>query len=118
MALSKDISILTLMLAQKFTKNYVNDHSGTASAGTAGTVTLGTSWSGSGPYTQNAGTTYTTTEKTVVDIQPNVSVINQLAEDGVSQIIIENNNATLTAYAFGAKPTTALTLPVLFFEVS
>lgn len=118
MALSNDLSLLTLMLAQKFTKKYVSDHSGTAASATAGTVTLGTNWAGSGPFSQAASTTYTATEKTVVEIRPGVEVINQLANDGVSQLLIENNAGTLTAYATGAKPSAALTLPVLFFEVN
>lgn len=118
MALSNDILILTLLLAQKFVKNYVDDHGSTAASGTAGTVTVGTNWSGGNPYTQNATTTYTVTSKTVVFLQDDPDIVAALRDIGVSQIAVKNNSGALTAYAMGVAPTASLTLPVVFFEVT
>ena len=117
MAYSKDISLITLMMAKAYTEAYVRDHQGTPASAKAGTLSLGTTWSGSDPFTQSVSTSYTTTNKTVVDIQPDPDIVAQLIKDGVSEIIIKNNNGALTAYAFGATPSTALTIQVLFSEV-
>lgn len=50
-------------------------------------------------------------------MQPDPAIVEQLMTDGVSQIILANNNGALTAYAYGAKPSTALTIQVYFSEV-
>ena len=81
------------------------------------TVSTGTSWSGSDPYTSTVTVTgYTVTGKTMVSILPSNDVIAQMIEDGTTNIFITNNNGTLTASAIGAAPTEALTLQVLCTE--
>ena len=117
MAYTKDISLVTLLLARNYTQAYVRDHQGIAASATVGTITLGTNWAGNDPYTQTAVTSYTVTNKTRADMQPDPAIVEQLMIDGVSQIILANNNGALTAYAYGAKPSTALTIQVYFSEV-
>lgn len=83
------------------------------------TIALATSWTGNGPYTQVVTlTSGTPTENSKIDLQPDATAIAQLAEDGVQALYIANNNGTLTAYAIGAAPTTALTLQVTVTEVT
>jgi len=118
MAYTKDISLITLLMAKNYTERYVEDHQGIAASAKVGTLTIGTTWSGTDPFTQSVTTSYTTTDKTVVDIQPDPTIVEQLVKDGVSQIIIKNDNGALTAYAFGAKPSTSLTISVLYSEVT
>ena len=117
MAYTKDVSLVTLLMAKNYTERYVKDHQGTPATATEGTLTIGTTWSGDDPFTQSVTTTYTATDKTVVDIMPDPDIVSQLQADGVSQIIIQNDNGGLTAYAFGAKPSTSLTIQVLYSEV-
>lgn len=90
---------------------------GGSKAGKAATVSLGTTWSGSDPYTQSITSSFTTTAKTVVDIQPDPDIVAQLINDGVSEMLIKNDGGTLTAYSFGGAPSTSLTLPVIYSEV-
>ena len=83
-----------------------------------GSITLSTSWGGSGTtYTQNV-TISGGTAKSKVDLQPNDTVLNQLIKDGVSALYISNNNGTFTAYAIGAKPTANLTIQITITEVA
>ena len=83
-----------------------------------GTITLSTTWSGNGPYTQTVTVNYATvTKNSKIDLQPDASSLAQLISDGVSALFIENNNTTLTAYAVGASPTTSLTLQCVVTEV-
>ena len=96
-------------------------HSGSSSFipsfGTLATVSTGTSWSGSDPYTSTVTVTgYTVTNKTMVSVLPGTDVIEQMSEDGITNIFITNNNGTLTATAVGAAPTAAMTLQVLCTE--
>lgn len=82
-----------------------------------GSITLSTSWSGSGTtYTQNISISGGTA-KSKVDLQPDSTVLNQLINDGVSALYISNNNGTFTAYAIGAKPTANLTIQITITEV-
>jgi hypothetical protein len=82
------------------------------------TIVFSLSWSGSDPYTQivdltdNAATTHTK-----VDLQPTAAQLAQLIADGVTAITIENNAGTLTAYALGATPSTAMTIACTVTEV-
>ena len=84
----------------------------------AGSVTLSLSWSGNGPFTQTVTVTGTTvTSNSKVDLQPTAAQLTQLMTDGVTALIIENNNGTLTAYALGAAPSTAMTIACTVTEV-
>lgn len=83
------------------------------------TIVTTTTWSGAGPYSQTVTpTTFTVSSNSKVDIQPNATVLSQLMTDGVTALYIENNNGTLTLYALGAAPTTAMTLQVTITEVT
>lgn len=81
-------------------------------------ITLSTNWAGdASPYTQ-AVTIDGTTTNSKVDLQPDASVIAQMADDGVVAMYIANNNGTLTANAVGEKPTVALNVQATITEVS
>lgn len=82
------------------------------------TVTLSTNWTGdASPYTQSV-TISGTTANSKVDLQPDATVIQQMADDGTVALYIANNNGTLTANAVGEKPTVALTIQATITEVS
>lgn len=88
-----------------------------------GTITLSLSWSGNGPFTQTVyldqylSWTSGITAKSRIDLQPTAAQLTQLMTDGVTALTIENNNGTLTAYALGAAPSTAMTIACTVTEV-
>ena len=85
--------------------------------GSLATISTGTSWSGDDPYTSTVTVTgYTVTNKTMVNVLPSSDVVEQMIEDGTTNIFITNNSGTLTATAIGAAPTAAMTLQVLCTE--
>lgn len=100
---------------------YLRVHSGGVSwegATKKGTITLTPSaWTGSGPYTQTISSIIPVTVNTKIDLQPNATVLTQMATDGTTNIFVDNDNATLTAYALGAKPTASLTIQYTKTEV-
>lgn len=81
------------------------------------TVSLSTSWTGAGPYTQTV-TVSGGTANSKVSLQPDDAQIAQLIADGVKALRIDNNNGTFTAHAVGAAPSTALTLQATRVEVT
>lgn len=85
-----------------------------------GTVSLpASSWAGSGPYTQTVTVSgATVTANSVVDIQPDNTVLSHMYSVGVAAIYIANNNGTLTAYAVAKKPTSNLTVQCTVTEVT
>ena len=92
---------------------------GTVASVSASTITTTTTWSGSGPYTQTVTLSgYTATANTKVDIQLTAAQIVQLITDGVTSLLVSNSNGTLTMYATGAKPTTAMTIQATCTEVT
>ena len=91
-----------------------------ASAPDTGTIALSASWSGNAsPYTQLvtvSGATVTAHSK--VDLQPTAAQIASLISDGVTGLVIENSNGTLTAYAVGAAPGASMTVQCTVTEVT
>ena len=75
----------------------------------ASSVTLGTTWSGNGPYTQTV-TAVGATAYSMVNLQPDDDVLAQLINDGVRAIWIENDDGVLTAHAVGGVNSVELTL--------
>lgn len=76
-------------------------------------ITFPLAWnnSGSGYYTVTptiSGATISAASK--IDLQPTQAQIMQLQSDGVTALYVENNNGSLTAYAVGSAPTTAMTM--------
>ena len=96
------------------------DDVGAAEPTQLGSISLSSSWSGSGsgPYSQTvtvSGATVTANSK--VDIQLTAAQIASLISAGVTGLVIENNNGTLTAYAVGAAPG-AMSVQVTVMEVA
>ena len=82
------------------------------------TVTLSTDWVGdTSPYTQSV-TISGIKVNSKVDLQPDASVITQMAEDGTVALFIANEGGTLTANAVGEKTTVELTIQATITEVS
>lgn len=73
------------------------------------TVSLGTSWTGTGPYTQVV-TIDGVESDSKIDLQPDADVINKLMESGTTALYIVNDSGVATAVALGAAPTVALTI--------
>ena len=96
--------------------DYMSSHSG--SSVSLGSITLGTTWSGAGPYTQTVTITgVTVTSNTKVDLQPDTTALAQMASDGITALYIENNAGTLTAYALDGKPTTNLQIQCTLTDI-
>lgn len=83
-------------------------------------ITTSITWTGSSsPYTQTVTlSNYTVTANTKVDVQADATALAALATAGTTQLFISNNSGTLTLYAIGNKPTSALNLQVTCMEVS
>lgn len=84
-----------------------------------GSVTLSDTWTGSAsPYSQTVTVTgATVTANSRVDLQPTAAQIASLISDGVTGLVIENNNGTLTAYAVGAETTAEMSVQCTVTEV-
>lgn len=84
-----------------------------------GEISFLASWSGeSSPYTQTVTVTgAAVTENSRVDIQLTPAQITGLIASGVQAITIENNAGTLTAYAVGSHPGTAMSVQCTVTEV-
>ena len=78
---------------------------GAAEPAQVGSISLSSTWSGSGPYSQTVTVTgATVTASSKVDIQLTAAQIASLISAGVTGMVIENNGGTLTAWAVGASP--------------
>ena len=74
-----------------------------------GTVSLGTSWTGTGPYTQVV-TVAEADADSKVDIQPDATIIQKLIDAGTTALYIVNDNGVFSAVAIGSAPTELLTV--------
>lgn len=84
-----------------------------------GTVTLGTSWSGTGPYSQTVSISgAAVTAKSKIDLTPTAAQLETLAADGVLSLTIENNGGTLTAWVVGTQPSAAMTVSCVVRETA
>ena len=83
---------------------------------TASITLAAASWTGDDPYTQTV-TISGVTAKSRIDLNPSAAVLSAAMEGGYG-LVIGNNNGTVTVYAVGAKPTTAITVQVSITEVN
>lgn len=83
-------------------------------------LTLSTNWVGNeSPFTQAVTVSgYNVTAKTKVDLYATAAVIETMRECRTDEIMVINNNGTLTAYAIGKKPTSALTVQASLSETN
>lgn len=89
-----------------------------ASKPTTTTISLSTTWTGSAsPYTQTV-TVSGGTSTCKVDLQPDATAFAHMVSVGCNALFIVNNSGTFTAYAIGAKTTTALSIQATVTEVS
>lgn len=85
----------------------------------AGSITLSTTWSGSGPYTQTVTVTgVTVTSNSVISLRPTPAQIAALQTDGITALTVENNAGTLTATAIGGSTSAAMTIACDVTEVA
>ena len=73
------------------------------------TVSIGTSWTGTGPYTQVV-TVSEADADSKVDIQPDATIIQKLIDAGTTALYIVNDNGVFSAVAIGSAPTESLTV--------
>ena len=84
-----------------------------------GTITLSATWQGTSPKYQTVTVTgASVTANSYIEIQPSPAQISALLSAGTRALTVENNGGTLTAYAIGAAPSTAMTVQCTVVEVS
>lgn len=78
---------------------------------------LAANWttSSAGVFTQTI-TVSDITANTKIDLQYSPAVMTQMINDGTTAMFVENNNGTLTVYAFGLAPTVDLTVQATKYE--
>lgn len=95
---------------------FANGYEGTESAaggGVIATITIPLAWNDSGNGYHTATPTITgaaISSNNKITLQPTASMQLQLRSSGVESLYVENNSGTLTAYAVGNAPTTALSM--------
>lgn len=88
---------------------------GGGSGALIGSVSLGTEWTeteeGSGIFTQSVGVPgVTISGRSMINLQPDAETLKAMLNDWVYAINISNDGGSLTAYAIGAAPSSALTI--------
>ena len=76
------------------------------------TVTLSTSWTGSGPYTQTVLTGQDTRYR--VDISPTIDQVEQMISDGVTLMQASNVDGSIVVTCVGATPSMSFALRLIF----
>ena len=71
------------------------------------TVYIGTSWTGTGPYTQTI-TVAEADADSKVDLQPDATIIQKLIDAGTTALYIVNDDGVFSAVAIGSAPTESL----------
>ena len=71
------------------------------------TVFIGTSWTGTGPYTQVV-TVSEADADSKVDLQPDATIIQKLIDAGTTALYIVNDDGVFSAVAIGSAPTESL----------
>ena len=71
------------------------------------TVSIGTSWTGTGPYTQVV-TVSEADADSKVDLQPDATIIQKLIDAGTTALYIVNDDGVFSAVAIGSAPTESL----------
>lgn len=85
----------------------------------AGSITLSTTWSGAGPYTQTVTVSgVTVTSNSEISLRPTPAQIAALQTDGITGLVVENNAGTLTATAIGGSTSAAMTIACDVTEVA
>lgn len=81
-------------------------------------IAFSAAWSGSGPWTQVVEVTSAlVTASSLVSLQPTAAQLAALMAAGVTAIVVENVDGILTATAFGAAPSEAMTVQCTVTEV-
>lgn len=81
-------------------------------------VTLASSqWGGSDPSTQVINIDGVTA-RSKVDLQPDATILQAMADNGVSALCVENDGGVLTVYAIGGTLTTNVTVQATITEVT
>ena len=84
-----------------------------------GTITLSATWSGAGPYTQTVTVSgASVTSKSEISLRPTPDQLAELIADGITALVIENNDGVLTATAIGGQTSAAMTIACTVTEVS
>ena len=76
-----------------------------------GSITLSAAWSGSGPYMQTVTVEGApVTSHSMISLLPTAAQVAALETAGVTSLMIENTNGTLTAWSVGGAPSAAMTI--------
>ena len=79
------------------------------------TINLTDAWSGSDPYTQTV-TIPGVSANSLIDLQPDATVLARLLSDGVTAIWVDNDNGDVTVYCLGAPPSTVFSIQCTITE--
>ena len=82
-----------------------------------GTINIGSSWSGSGPWTQTVTVSGATiTSNTKVDLQVDATLAASMVNNACTALFITNSSGTLTLTAVTGKPAAQNNVQVVYYE--